>query len=174
MFERITEETFDAVFPLLEDAFPVTELRTKEDQRALLGEKAYVLYGVRKESEFTAVFATWETEEFLFIEHFAVKEEYRNGGYGGFLLDTFLKGIHKPVVLEVEEPTDELTRRRIAFYERHGMVYNVYFYLQPPLRRGNALLPLKLMTSPGRIDEMTFEQYRKRIYEVVYQYAEEE
>lgn len=41
MFERITEKTFDEIFPLLESAFPVTELRVKEDQRALLGEPCY-------------------------------------------------------------------------------------------------------------------------------------
>lgn len=48
MFERITEKTFDEIFPLLESAFPVTELRVKEDQRALLGEPCYRLYGVRR------------------------------------------------------------------------------------------------------------------------------
>ena len=48
MFERITEKTFDEIFPLLESAFPVTELRVKEDQRALLKEPCYRLYGVRK------------------------------------------------------------------------------------------------------------------------------
>lgn len=78
MFERITEKTFDEIFPLLESAFPVTELRMKEDQRALLKEPCYRLYGVRREGVFAATFATWEIEDFLYIEHFAVKEEYRN------------------------------------------------------------------------------------------------
>ena len=90
MFERITEKTFDEIFPLLESAFPVTELRVKEDQRALLKEPCYRLYGVRREGVFAATFATWEIEDFLYIEHFAVKEEYRNGGYGGMLLDALL------------------------------------------------------------------------------------
>ena len=174
MFERITEETFDEIFPLLENAFPVTELRTKEDQRALLQEAAYVLYGVRKNDAFAAAFATWEIDDFLFIEHFAVQEEERNNGYGSMLLDALMREMGRPVVLEVEEPTDTLTRRRIAFYERHGLVYNMYFYLQPPLRRENALLPLKLMTKPGGINEETFLQYRKRLYEVVYKYTEQE
>ena len=80
MFERITEETFDEIFPLLEAAFPVTELRIREDQRNLLQEEYYRLYGVRKDGVFAAVFATWEIEDFLYIEHFAVKEEFRNGG----------------------------------------------------------------------------------------------
>ena len=96
MFERITEKTFDEIFPLLESAFPVTELRVKEDQRALLKEPCYRLYGVRREGVFAATFATWEIEDFLYIEHFAVKEEYRNGGYGGMLCcrRSFRKELH--------------------------------------------------------------------------------
>ena len=170
MFERITETTFDEIFPLLESAFPVTELRVKADQRALLQEPCYHLYGVRRDGIFAAVFATWEIDDFLYIEHFAVKEEYRNGGYGGQLLDTLLEEKGRPMVLEVEEPEDELTRRRIGFYQRHGLVYNEYPYLQPPMRKGQDLLPLKLMTKPAAIDTETYQRYKKRIHMMVYKY----
>lgn len=170
MFERITEKTFDEIFPLLEAAFPVTELRIKEDQKKLLQEDCYYLYGVRKDGAFAAVFATWEIEDFLYIEHFAVKEEYRNGGYGGQLLDALLEEKGRPMVLEVEEPEDELTRRRIGFYQRHGLVYNEYPYLQPPMRKGQDLLPLRLMTKPAAIDTETYQRYKKRIHTMVYKF----
>ena len=170
MFERITEETFDEIFPLLEEAFPVTELRVKEDQKSLLGEECYRLYGVRKDGRFAAVFGVWEIDDFLYIEHFAVRKDCRNGGYGGICLDALLEEKAKPMVLEVEVPEDEMTRRRVGFYERHGLVYNDYPYLQPPLRKGNELLPLRLMTKPTAIDEATYERYKKRMYAVVYKY----
>ena len=173
MFERITEETFEEIFPLLETAFHVTELRQKEDQRALLREEYYRLYGVRKDGSFAAVFAAWEIEDFLYIEHFAVKEAYRNGGYGGRLLDILLEERNRPVVLEVEVPEDGLTKRRVGFYERHGLVYNEYPYLQPPMRKGQGMLPLRFMTKPGAIDEKTYERYKKRIYKYVYKYEGE-
>ena len=173
MFERITEKTFDEVFPLLEAAFPVTELREKERQKAMLAEECYRLYGVRKDGVFAAVFATWEIEDFLYIEHFAVKEEYRNGGYGGNLLDILLEEKGRPMVLEVEEPEDVLTRRRIGFYERHGLVYNDYPYLQPPMREGQGMLPLKLMTKPSAINEATYQRYKKLIHKIVYKYEGE-
>jgi len=172
MFERITEETFDEIFLLLEAAFPVTELRVREDQKNLLQAECYRLYGVRKEDGFAAVFAVWEIDDFLYIEHFAVREDCRNTGFGGKLLDALLEEKGKPMVLEVEVPADDLTRRRIGFYERHGLVYNDYPYLQPPLRTGNELLPLRFMTKPGAIDEITYERYKKRMYELVYQYNE--
>ena len=52
MLERITENTFDEIFPLLEAAFPITELRTKEEQRKLLQEECYRLYGIRKDDDY--------------------------------------------------------------------------------------------------------------------------
>lgn len=173
MFERITEETFEQIFPLLEEAFPVTELREKERQRAMLQNPCYRLYGVRKEDTFGAVFAAWEIDDFLYIEHFAVKETFRNGGYGGGLLDAFLEEKGKPTVLEVEEPEDDLTRRRIGFYERHGFFFNTYPYLQPPMRAGQDMLPLKLMTKPTAIDEKTYQRYKKKIHSIVYGYEGE-
>ena len=170
MFERITKETFDEIFPLLEDAFPVTELREKERQRALLKEPCYRLYGVRRDGGFAAVFAVWEIEEFLYIEHFAVKEAYRNGGWGGRLLDCFLEEKARPTVLEVELPVDALTKRRIGFYQRHGLFFNEYPYLQPPMREGQEALPLRLMTSPAAIDAEVYRSYKKRIHSMVYRY----
>ena len=77
------------------------------------------------------------------------------------------------MVLEVEVPEDELTCRRVGFYERHGLVYNEYPYLQPPLRKGNDLLPLRFMTYPASIDEETYERYKKQMYKFVYKYEGE-
>ena len=138
--------------------------RKKKTQRKILIYLSVVLIAI------AAVFATWEIEDFLYIEHFAVKEEFRNGGYGGELLDKLLEEKGRPMVLEVEVPEDEMTIRRIGFYERHGLVYNDYPYLQPPMRKGQGMLPLRFMTKPGMIDEMTYERYKKRMYAVVYKY----
>ncbi len=174
MFERITEETFAEIFPLLEAAFPITELREKEEQRRLLKKPCYSLLGIREKDVFAAVLAAWDLGGFLYIEHFAVKETLRNTGLGGRLLDAFLEEKKSPLVLEVELPENPLTQRRIAFYERHGLVYNDYPYMQPPLRRGQGLLPLRLMTMPERIDRETYERYKGRIYQTVYEYEEEQ
>lgn len=83
-----------------------------------MGSHAIGFTACAEKARFAATFATWEIEDFLYIEHFAVKEEYRNGGYGGMLLDALLAEKKRPMVLEVELPEDALTRRRIGFYER--------------------------------------------------------
>lgn len=177
MFQRIkTKADFEEIFPILEEAFPVTELREKEEQEALLKEKSYGLYGVQNEAgKFCAVVAAWDlAEDITFIEHFAVEKNSRNGGIGGKILDAFTDWCGKNVVLEVELPEDDLKKRRIDFYKRHGFVWNDYFYLQRPLRKEQTPMPLRLMTKPMPLDEENFTRYKTCIYHMVYQYVEEE
>ena len=70
----------------------------------------------------------------------------RNHGCGTQVLKAWLEAKGKPVVLEVELPADDLTRRRVGFYERNGFVLHKDFdYLQPPYKPGDDELPLKLM-----------------------------
>ncbi|WP_352399328.1 GNAT family N-acetyltransferase [Anaerotignum sp.] len=173
MFERITKDTFEMVYPILKEAFPVEELREKERQKGLLDKKQYRLYGIKDDTGILqGVFAMWDFDEFFYFEHFAIKPEFRNGGFGGRKLDEIVKWAGRPIVLEVEMPEDELAQRRIGFYKRHGFYYNDYPYLQPPMRKDQGVLPLRLMTTPTEISEDVFEKYKSLIHKVVYGYEE--
>lgn len=173
MFQQVKSiAEFELVYPILEEAFPVTELRVKQAQQDLLQKELYRLYQiVDDKQELAGVIAAWElADDFVYIEHFAICPEKRNGGFGGRVLEEFVKWYGKNVVLEVELPEDDLTQRRIGFYERHGFVMNEYPYLQPPMRKGQDFLPLRLMTKPYRIDDEMYTKYRQLIHENVYGY----
>ncbi len=173
MYERISKATFEEIYPILEEAFPVEELREKERQKALLDKPEYRLYGIKnKGGDLQGAMAMWDFEDFVYIEHFAIKPFYRNGGFGGKKLQEMIAWVRKPVVLEVEVPTDDITKRRVGFYERHGFFLNDYPYLQPPMRVGQGMLPLRLMTMPGKISEDVYERYRRLIHRIVYNYEE--
>lgn len=173
MYERILKETFEEIYPILEEAFPVEELREKERQKALLDKPEYRLYGIKNESDdLQGALAMWDFSDFIYIEHFAIKPLYRNGGFGGKMLQKLIAWAGKPVVLEVEVPRDDLTKRRVGFYERHGFFYNDYPYLQPPMRAGQGMLPLRLMTMPGKISEEVYKKYKRLIHRIVYNYEE--
>ena len=177
MFERIlTKEDFEKVYPILAQSFPETEVRSKEDQLALIENEKYHMYAIEDEDGTVGgVIAAWElADDFLYIEHFATLPEKRNHGFGGKMLDLFLHWKGKNVVLEVEVPEDTLTRRRIGFYERHGFVWNDYPYMQPPMRKGQEPLPLRLMTKPAEISLETYERYRSAIHCNVYRYTKED
>ena len=75
----------------------------------------------------------------------------------------------KPVILEVEHPEDEQSRRRIAFYQRNGLVLNdQHDYFVPPVRNLKHRLYFHLMSYPTEIDALQFERYYPQILQLVY------
>ena len=69
---------------------------------------------------------------FAYVEYLAVREERRGGGIGTRVMREFLGSMADvPVVLEVELPVCQLTRRRVGFYEKLGLRLMPDFYVQP-------------------------------------------
>ena len=105
MFERIYKDSFSTVYPILQEAFPVEELREKQRQKALLDQPRYRLYGIKQENgSLQGVIALWDFDDFLYVEHFAILPFFRNDGIGGKRLDEMINWAAKPIVLEVEVP----------------------------------------------------------------------
>ncbi len=111
---------------------------------------------------------SWNFEDFSYVEHFAIDESQRNGGIGGKALSAFISGLSRPVVLEVESPSDDMSIRRIGFYKRQGFVLNEQEYKQPPYRPGESWFPMLLMTH-GPIDlSIHFDRVKNMIHKHVY------
>ncbi len=167
MIEKMKRDGFDEVYAIMEQSFPTDEIRPYSEQKKLLDNPAYSIYITPSVDAFIAI---WEFEEFVFVEHFAVDSEHRNTGLGSRMLTEFLEKQDKIVCLEVELPDTELAKRRIGFYERNGFFLNEYEYFQPPISRGKKIVPLRIMTSRERIDEVTFDKIRNILYREVYKY----
>ena len=172
--EKLDRNDFEEIFHIMEQSFPADERREKEGQKKLLEEEKYELLGVKKEGRLLAFMAVWNFAEFVFIEHFAVDERARNSGIGGKMLEALSGQKAGKVVLEVELPEDSLKKRRIAFYNRHGFVFNGYPYIQPPMGADRHAIPLRIMSAPEPLSEEEFQTVRAKLYENVYHYACEE
>lgn len=167
---QISVTTFNEIFAIMEASFPVSEIRTYSGQRALLANPNYHLFAEKDEEGRTLAFlAAWEFPELRFVEHIAVNPEVRSGGIGKKLMNSYIGRSDKPVLLEVEPPDGELEQRRIGFYERLGFYLNPYNYVQPPLRTGQAELPLRIMTHPEPVSSKQFQRFREILYTEVYQ-----
>lgn len=166
---KTTHEHYPFMEKLLETAFPLQERRDSEQQRKNTDENPLfhnVL--ITDDNKPVGLLTYWDFESFAYIEHFAIDNRLRNGGYGSKALDAFKRLISKPIVLEAEEPTDEITCRRICFYQRQGFVMQEVPYLQPPYRPNDEWFPLKLMTY-GTIDmEKEYFTLKNKIYREVY------
>lgn len=167
--KRINKEDFSSFFELMEKSFPSTERRSCEDQRNLFKENSYKVFGHKDSNgKVVAFIATWEFEDFIFIEHFAVHSKMRCNGIGSVMLKELLNEYKKPIFLEVEEPETDIAERRIRFYKRLGFNLNSFDYLQPPLQKHHEFLPLKVMSYPSKVNVEKFKNFKNQVYEKVY------
>lgn len=170
MIRKMNENEFDTIFYVMETSFPKDEYRPYDEQRELLNDERYSVY-VLEDSESNSIkgfIALWELEGFVFIEHFAVNPNYRNGGIGSLILEAVKEMFSCPICLEVELPETDMAKRRIGFYERNGFFYNDYPYTQPPIAKGRNPIFLRIMTSGSGISQECFEHIRDVIYTEVY------
>ena len=166
MLQFTSQSDFSEIYRIMQASFSGDEYRPYDEQLALFEEPEYRIYYMP-----AGFLAVWEFESFIYIEHFAVDPALRNSGTGSAMLQELVKQYQKPICLEVELPEDELTRRRIGFYERNGFVFNEYPYIQPPISKGKSPVPLRIMTYGEAITRETFEAMKNVLYRSVYKYG---
>ena len=167
---KTNHEHYPFMEQLLETAFPLQERRDSDKQRKNTDENPLFHNTLITDDDMPIGLLTyWDFHTFVYIEHFAIDSRLRNGGYGSKALEAFKQRVAAPIVLEAEEPTDELTRRRIGFYQRQGFIMQEIPYLQPPYRPGDEWFPLKLMVHGAVQMEQEYPLIRDTIYREVYQ-----
>ncbi len=122
--------------------------------------------------EFAGIVWYWQTPGFIYLEHLAVAPARRGQGIGHLALDELCsQGI--PLVLEIEPVVDEPTERRWYFYRSAGFHQLPFFHLQPLYHRGDAPLPLTLLSYPHAMSEDEVAVYEDFMRHVVGHYTEE-
>jgi RimJ/RimL family protein N-acetyltransferase len=167
---RTNDEAYAFVENLFLSAFPEDERRNTDAQRYNTDENPLFYCCLAEEdNEPIGFFTFWDFDTFCYGEHFAIDPARRNGGYGQQVIRALLEKINRPLVLEVELPEDEMSSRRIGFYERQGFtLWKEVPYTQPSYRPGGHTLPMHLMATEGLNPEEHFEKVKQRIYKDVY------
>ena len=155
----------EAIKAIYTEAFPIDEQRPWELLAAMSGEP--VLHAIKRADEVIGMISYWDFGKYVYIEHFAIAADKRNGGTGAKVLDEFARKIAKPLVLEAERPEDgnPMAERRIGFYRRHGFEILPYEYVQPPYAPGLASVPLHLMSTDVLLDA---EEIKNALHTKVY------
>lgn len=164
-----TDAHYQFMEKLLVDSFPPEEYRQLDELRTYTDHKKIFHNNVILNDEETVGLITyWEFKHFYYIEHFAIDPTLRNGGYGKQTLEFLCQHFSRPIVLEVEHPTEELAKRRIGFYRRHGFTLWEKAYQQPPYKPGDGYLPMYLMVYGDLNPDKDYESIRKEIHTEVY------
>lgn len=168
MLKIMQQDQFDELYQLLEESFPADEYRDYKSQQVLLSHPLYKVFVYEENNELGAFFATWEGQDYIYLEHFAVKESLRNGGLGSKLLREFLSQQVKPVVLEIEIPKSGIEKRRAEFYVRNGFYLNEFGYDQPAFSPDKSPVPMVLMSYPNPLQDQAFQVFKDWIFSCVY------
>ena len=153
---------------LMERAFPAEERRPTEQQRDYADNNRYFhATAIMTDNVFAGIMNYWDVEGATYIEHLAVVEEMRGRGIASEALRQ-LASMGRGIILEVEPPTDDVTRKRVKFYESNGFRMEDVAYMQPSYAKGMPQVELKLMTQgiEGEVRN-TIEDIRKKVYGVV-------
>lgn len=154
---------------LITTAFPADEYRALDQLRQYTdAPNSFTNHVVQDDDRMIGIFTCWDFDDFVYIEHFATDPEVRNGGYGKKIMETWCKDCPKPIVLEVEEPVEEMSRRRVGFYERLGYKLWKADYQQPPYKEGDHYLPMRIMAFGNLECEHDYEKIKHLLYTQVY------
>lgn len=160
---RITDET-DVFYPdfmrLYEASFPAYERRTQAQRRRAISDPRFHLEAVLDAGAFAAFNAYWDFGDCTFIEHVAVDPKMRGGGVGSWILEDFFARNPKTCVLEIDPPEDDISVRRLRFYERHGFSQTPFFI--SPIYGSGGDEKLLILSRPGVISKARFEAFYKK------------
>lgn len=166
---KTTDSVYSFVEQLLHDSFPLVERRDDEAQRDNTDHNPrFTCYFISDDELPVGLITAWNLDGFYYLEHLATTPLIRNRGYGKQIIQQIKDLLPGVIVLEVEHPEDEMSRRRIGFYQRCGFQLCEKEYIQPPYREGGEEVPLFLMYSGTDSIDDAFDTIRQRIYKEVY------
>ncbi len=113
---------FERAMQLYSISFPPHEQREPASQADCMGLEEYHFELVYDGPTWAGIILYWETDAFLYIEHFCMFPELRGKNYGRRALDCLAKK-GKTMILEIDPPEDAISIRRCMFPELRGKNY---------------------------------------------------
>jgi ribosomal protein S18 acetylase RimI-like enzyme len=153
---------------IYEEAFPPDERREWAQFTELLNNPDFFLKAISIQKKLIGLLTYWNLEEFLFIEHFAIRDAERGKGLGTQVVNQLIAETASPLILEVEEPITETAQNRIHFYERFSFSVCKSEYFQPPYSADKNKVKMLLMSYPDEVSDEYFTIIKDRIYRLVY------
>lgn len=168
-YELLKLEEFDRFYQILSNNFPTKEIKEYNYMKDTFYAGLYQVLTLKDNDQIVGIMSFYQHDDFRFIDYFAIDGSLKGKGMGSEMLQYFINLDDKMVILEVEHPEDEQSKRRIAFYQRNGLYLNDQFeYFVPPVRNLKHRLYFHLMSSKRKINNIEFEKYYPQILKMVY------
>lgn len=162
---------WDSVWELYEESFPLAERRKKEDHlRAHADERFFPLSAWEGEQLIGLMFF-WEWDSYRYLEYLAVNPTLRGQNLGSQML-RYLRDSEHTIILEIDPLINELSVRRLQFYERAGYTLTPYRFMHLPYRLEAEPQELLILSYPHMISKEQHNDFVRFLNEEVIKYCE--
>lgn len=168
-FSRLTSTGnagFADAIALYNISFPSHELRESASQLRIMAHPEYHFDLIYDAGQWCGNILYWETAEFIYIEHFCIRPELRGQHIGQRAL-ALLGTRGKTVILEIDPPIDDISRRRREFYIRCGYCENPFSHVHPPYHKGLDGHNLVIMSYPRALSDSEYARFSEYLQTVV-------
>lgn len=173
-FKRLitsNNELFASIYELYKISFPTHERRTRASfEHLIANEVTFQCNAIIVDNQFVGFITLWKLSGFEFVEHFAIKPEFRDRKLGVSAMKYLIQMTDQAIVLEVEMPKSNDASRRIHFYERLGFFVLSDYYMQPPYHNDDFSTPMLIMSNKYQYCKKHFHAIKENIYKNVYHF----
>lgn len=169
--KSVMDADWKQIWKIYESSFPDFEIRTKETQKRLLSEKDYYCTAILEYDELVGILFYWETDRMNYIEHLAIHPDKRGQDYGSQIMNNFCD-TEKLTLLEIDPPEDEISKKRLRFYENLGFVMNDYHFVHPSFLKEQKHHKLMILSYPNKVSQKDFDYFLEYLDQKVLSYSE--
>jgi len=166
------QERWNSVWNLYEESFPVAERRKMEDHLLACTDERFFPLSAWDGGRLAGLLFFWEWEGYRYLEHLAVTPEQRGQGYGSEML-RYLRDSEQTIILEIDPLVNELSVRRLQFYERAGFTLTPYRFVHLPYRLEAQPQELLILSYPRMITKEAHNDFLQFVNEEVIRYCEQ-
>lgn len=159
------------VWDLYESSFPVAERRKADDHLRACSDTLFYPISAWEGNKLIGILFYWEWDSYRYLEYLAVNPELRGQGFGSELL-RYLRDSNHTIILEIDPLINELSVRRLQFYERAGFTLTPYRFMHLPYRAESQSQELLILSYPKMITKEQHNHFLKFIDERVIVYCE--
>lgn len=162
---------WEFLWKLYEESFPEAERRKKKDHLRACMDKRFFPLSAWDGQELIGLMFFWEWNRFRYLEHFAINPDLRGQGHGSRML-RYLQDSEHTILLEVDPLVNELSVRRLQFYERAGYTLTPYRFTHLPYRLDAEAQELLILSYPTLITKEEHNNFIRFLNEEVIRYCE--